>query len=172
MAQDDERLALIFSDEALARVRLWRTDILRLFAEPAARESEEEAGIFKLISAALARSGAHAKYSKVRVGSAVVDETGLPYVGINVENAAYPLGTCAEQSAIATFVSETGGDRRLVKVCLTVEGLDDILPCGGCLQRIAQFAAPHCEIVVSKQGRVLHRRTLEELLPHRFRFDG
>ena len=94
-----------------------------------------------LISAATdARENAYARYSNYAVGAALVDDRGHLHVGCNVENAAYPLGNCAEVSAIAAMVQQ--GGKRIVKIAI-VGGAGEIgpcTPCGGCRQRIHEFA--------------------------------
>ena len=94
-----------------------------------------------LHSAALdARQRAHAPYSGFRVGAAILDERGHIHVGCNVENAAYPEGSCAETGAIAAMVAGGGSAIREIVV---VGGRDAIVacsPCGGCRQRIREFA--------------------------------
>jgi len=91
-----------------------------------------------------AARNAYAPYSRVRVGAAVRSQTGQVYLGCNVENAAYPLGVCAETAAIAGGVQAEGGAFRIAEVA--VWGETDaasplvISPCGGCRQRIREFA--------------------------------
>ena len=94
-----------------------------------------------LINAAKeARANAHCVYSNYRVGAALVDDRGHLHVGCNIENAAYPLGSCAEAGAISAMVQQ--GGKRIVKIAV-VGGFSDIgacTPCGGCRQRIHEFA--------------------------------
>jgi cytidine deaminase len=109
---------------------------------------------------------AHAPYSKFHVGAAVRDEDGGIHGGCNVENAAYPQGWCAEASAIAALV---GAGRRRVLECLVIgPGPDLITPCGGCRQKLREFASDNLKIhLCGPDG--LHRTvTLGQLLPLSF----
>ena len=109
---------------------------------------------------------AHAPYSRFHVGAAVRDEEGGVHGGCNVENAAYPQGWCAEASAIAALV---GAGRKRVLECLVIgPGPDLITPCGGCRQKLREFAADDLKIhLCGPDG--LHRTvTLGELLPMSF----
>ena len=118
-----------------------------------------------LFSAARAvRRQAYAPYSRFSVGAAVLDENGTLHIGCNVENAAYPVGTCAEAGAIAAMVA--GGGRRIRALAIAGEGL--VTPCGACRQRIREFGdeATRVHIMDDKA----HRKTftLEQLLPDAF----
>jgi cytidine deaminase len=109
---------------------------------------------------------AHAPYSRFHVGAAVRDEEGGVHGGCNVENAAYPQGWCAEASAIAALV---GAGRKRVLECLVIgPGPDLITPCGGCRQKLREFASGDLKIhLCGPDG--LHRTvTLEQLLPLSF----
>lgn len=100
------------------------------------------------------------------MGAALRSSSGAIYSGCNVENAAYPIGNCAEASAIAQMINV--GERRIEEVALIAEGERLCTPCGGCRQRLAEFAGPDLPIHIgSPEG---HRRTLSlgELLPHSF----
>jgi cytidine deaminase len=125
------------------------SDIDRLFA--AARE---------------AQSRAHAPYSRFAVGAAVLDEQGRVHAGCNVENAVYPLGTCAETLAIATMVREGG---KAVRALLVVgDGERLVTPCGGCRQRLREFANGTVAVIVADRQHVRAHFTLDELLPDSF----
>ena len=122
-----------------------------------------------LISAATdARRNAYARYSNYRVGAALVDDRGHLHVGCNVENAAYPLGNCAEAGAIAAMVQE--GGKRIVKIAV-IGGAGDIgpcTPCGGCRQRISEFADNNTVILAIDDSGEWQRFTIEQLLPASF----
>jgi homotetrameric cytidine deaminase len=105
--------------------------------------------------AADAAANAYAPYSKLRVGAAIRTQDGRRYAGANVENAAYPLGNCAEASALAAMVADGGG--RLAEVYVNA------LPCGGCRQRLREFGDPDLPVNVGAD-----RYTLAELLPRSF----
>lgn len=121
-----------------------------------------------LIDAArLARGKAHAPYSRFFVGAAVRDETGRVFGGCNIENAAYPQGWCAECSAITGMVM--AGGHRITEVA--VVGTGDMLctPCGGCRQKIREFASGDVRIhVCGEDGLLKQTFTLESLLPASF----
>ena len=86
------------------------------------------------------RDRAYADYSGYRVGAAIVDDTGRLHVGCNVENASYPLGTCAETGAIAAMIAAGGRRIRTIAVAGGGTALGECMPCGGCRQRIHEFA--------------------------------
>ncbi|MEE8626515.1 MULTISPECIES: cytidine deaminase [Methylobacterium] len=120
-----------------------------------------------LFSAARAVQGrAHAPYSRFRVGSAVLDEAGAVHAGCNVENAAYPVGTCAEAGAIAAMVA--AGGRRIAAILVLGDGAALVTPCGACRQRIREFAAPDTPIHVAGPEGLRRTFTLDELLPASF----
>jgi cytidine deaminase len=113
---------------------------------------------------------AHAPYSGVQVAAAVEGPDGRLHYGVNVENAAYPQGWCAETSAIGAAV--TAGATSLVRVFVASNLADPIWPCGGCRQKILEFAEPGCEVVALASDGRIERRTLEELLPLGFRLES
>ena len=119
-------------------------------------------------TAKAARLKAHAPYSGFRVGAAITDENGATHVGCNVENAAYPEGICAEANAIGAMIS--GGGSKIAVIAV-VGGKDDIeacTPCGGCRQKIREFATSDTHIhVVSKSGEV-KSFLFADLLPESF----
>ncbi|WP_288580631.1 cytidine deaminase [uncultured Methylobacterium sp.] len=120
-----------------------------------------------LFSAARAVQGrAHAPYSRFRVGSAVLDEAGAVHAGCNVENAAYPVGTCAEAGAIAAMVA--AGGRRIAAILVLGDGEVLVTPCGACRQRIREFAAPDTPIHVAGPEGLRRTFTLDGLLPASF----
>ena len=121
-----------------------------------------------LTAAALAaRNKAHAPYSRFTVGAALRTPDGTIHAGCNVENAAYPEGTCAEAGAIAAMV--LAGGRRIAELVVAGGGDAPCMPCGGCRQKLREFAGPELVIrVVDAAGRTLLRTSLAELLPHSF----
>lgn len=105
-------------------------------------DSETDAGRLELLAAAqAAQAHAHCPYSNYAVGAAIRAPSGAVYSGCNVENAAYPEGTCAEAGAIAAMV--LAGEREIVEVAVVTDGATPGTPCGGCRQRLREFAAPH-----------------------------
>ncbi|MBY0299017.1 MAG: cytidine deaminase [Methylobacterium sp.] len=119
-----------------------------------------------LAAARTAQARAHAPYSRFRVGAAVRDETGAVHAGCNVENAAYPVGTCAEAGAIAAMVA--GGGRRIAAILVLGEGEALVTPCGACRQRIREFASPDTPVHVAGPEGVRRSFTLGALLPDSF----
>lgn len=124
-----------------------------------------------LIAAAIdAMSRAYAPYSDFAVGAALLDNNGHIHSGVNVENAAYPNGICAETSAIAMMIN-TGGSR-IERIAVAGGSSDtaDMLctPCGGCRQRIREFATADTIIIIANRDGEQQRFTLADLLPHSF----
>lgn len=120
-----------------------------------------------LIAAARAvRARAHAPYSGFAVGAAVLDEQGRIHAGANVENAAYPQGWCAETSALALLVA--AGGRRVLALAVYAVAQDPVAPCGGCRQKLREFAADDAPVLVADGRGVRARFTLGQLLPQAF----
>jgi len=120
-----------------------------------------------LFEAALAvRQNAYAPYSKFKVGAAVLSENGHIYAGCNVENAAYPEGVCAESSAIAMMVAS--GDHKVKQICIVGDGVDLVTPCGGCRQKMREFADAKTPVFICGPEGLRATFTLAELLPHSF----
>ena len=109
---------------------------------------------------------AYAPYSKFQVGAVVRGANGRLYAGCNVENAAYPQGCCAEASAISAMVID--GERRIVEVAVIGRGEALVTPCGGCRQRLREFARGDTPIHVCGPEGVRKTMTLEALLPLAF----
>jgi cytidine deaminase len=121
----------------------------------------------QLVAAArLARERAYAPYSRFAVGAALLDDQGRIHAGCNVENAAYPLGQCAEASAIAQLV--LAGGRRILAAVVVGVAAQPVTPCGGCRQRLREFASPDLPIWVADLQTVRGRYTLGGLLPASF----
>jgi cytidine deaminase len=109
---------------------------------------------------------AYAPYSRFKVGAAIATPEGQVFTGCNVENAAYPVGSCAEAGAVSAMIA--AGGNRIARIVVMGEG--DVLctPCGGCRQRIREFAAPDTPIHVAGPEGIRKSFTLEELLPFSF----
>lgn len=112
------------------------------------------------------RAAAYAPYSGFLVGCCIRGESGRLHAGANVENAAYPLGQCAEASAIGQMVA--AGDKRIAEVVLVAEGPALCTPCGGCRQRLAEFGSPETPIHLCDAAGLRRSVTLGELLPLAF----
>ena len=120
-----------------------------------------------LITAArAARAMAHAPYSRFAVGAAVLDEQGRIHAGCNVENAAYPQGWCAEASALSAMV--LAGGKRALAVAVCAVAPQPVTPCGGCRQKLREFAADDTPVLVAGPAGERARYTLGELLPASF----
>ncbi len=109
---------------------------------------------------------AYAPYSNFAVGVALRASSGMIYSGANVENAAYPLGNCAEASAIASMIS--AGERTIEECLIVASGERLCTPCGGCRQRLAEFSSPDLKIHLCSPEQHRETLTLGELLPHAF----
>jgi cytidine deaminase len=120
-----------------------------------------------LIAAARAvRERAYAPYSRFLVGAALLDEAGRIHAGCNVENAAYPQGVCAEAGAISAMVA--AGGTRIVAAVVVGECVQPCTPCGGCRQKLREFARDDTPVIIADMQQVRGRFTLGELLPHSF----
>ena len=115
-------------------------------------------------------ANSHAPYSGVHVAAAVEGLDGRLHYGVNVENAAYPEGVCAEASAISAAVTAGETTVRRVWLASSLPGL--IWPCGGCRQKIWEFAEPGCEVVSLDADGAVERHPIEALLPLGFRLDA
>jgi cytidine deaminase len=114
----------------------------------------------ELFEAALrAAAHAYAPYSGVAVGAVAVGPSGRGHPGVNVENASYPAGLCAERAALAALIAS--GERELRCVAVAAAGGGDCLPCGFCLQALAEFGDP---VIVAQIGGALRAVRLRELL--------
>ncbi len=120
--------------------------------------------LFDAAKAAQAR--AYAPYSRFRVGAAIRGASGRIHAGCNVENAAYPVGTCAEAGALAAMI--LAGDRTLSDIVVLGEGEVLCTPCGACRQRLREFGGDTLAIHVAGPEGIRRRFTLAELLPHSF----
>ena len=126
-----------------------------------------ESEIEHLFAAARAvRANAYAPYSGFKVGAALCDEAGCIHAGCNVENAAYPVGTCAEAGAIAAMVA--AGGRRIRAVLVLGQGPVPVTPCGACRQRIREFASPETPVLAADPDGLTARFTIAALLPDSF----
>lgn len=109
---------------------------------------------------------AHVPYSGFKVGAAIATPSGDIFAGCNVENAAYPVGACAEGSAISAMVS--AGQTRIAAILVIGDGDGLVTPCGGCRQRIREFADDGTPIHIAGPDGLRSTFTLGTLLPHSF----
>jgi len=117
-------------------------------------------------AARAAWENAYAPYSGFKVGAALRCPDGSIHAGCNVENVAYPQGTCAEAGAIAAMVAS--GRTRIAEVCVVADGPEAISPCGGCRQKLAEFAAPDTAVILAGLDGERARTTVGALLPGAF----
>ena len=110
------------------------------------------------------RENAYAPYSRFAVGAALLGRSGRVYGGVNVENASYPVGICAERAAIARAV--TDGEREFDALAVVADTPDVCAPCGMCRQMIAEF--PIRRIILANVRGDMRVMTPAELLPHAF----
>jgi len=112
------------------------------------------------------RENAYAPYSGFKVGAALRTATGAVFTGCNVENVAYPEGTCAEAGAIAAMCA--AGVREIAEMLVVADSPSPVPPCGGCRQKIAEFAGPEMRITLANLGGARLEMTVAELLPGAF----
>lgn len=112
------------------------------------------------------RENAHAPYSNFRVGAALRAADGTVFAGCNVENVAYPEGTCAEAGAIAAMVA--AGQRQITEAYVVAGSPVPVTPCGGCRQKLAEFGAGDVRVTMATTGGVEQVMTLADLLPGAF----
>jgi cytidine deaminase len=120
----------------------------------------------KLIQAAQeARQWAYAPYSNYRVGAALLSASGKVYDGVNIENAAYPTGICAERVAVFKAISE--GEREFIAIAVVTDNGGS--PCGSCRQVISEFGLDTLVVIANAAGEVVQETSINELLPGAFR---
>ena len=114
-------------------------------------------------AATAVRLRAYAPYSQFKVGAALRATSGSIHIGCNVENVAYPEGTCAEAGAIAAMIA--AGDTRIAEIHVIADSPDPVPPCGGCRQKIAEFADQSVRVTLhTTDGKAL-TMTVADLLP-------
>ena len=119
-----------------------------------------------LAAATKVRENAYAPYSRFKVGAAIRAASGIIYSGCNVENVAYPEGTCAEAGAIAAMVA--AGDTVIAEVLVIADCPSPVPPCGGCRQKLAEFAAPDVRVTLCTTDGATKVMTVADLLPGSF----
>lgn len=112
------------------------------------------------------RENAHAPYSNFKVGAAIRTASGAVYQGCNVENVAYPEGTCAEAGAIAAMCA--AGEREIAEVYVIAESPAPVPPCGGCRQKIAEFAGRGVQVTLATTTGKELVMSVGDLLPGAF----
>ena len=117
-------------------------------------------------AAAAVRENAHAPYSGFKVGAALRAGSGAVYAGCNVENVSYPEGTCAEAGAIALLIAS--GETEVTAVAVIADSAAPVPPCGGCRQKLAEFARHDTPVTLATTEGASLRTTVGDLLPGRF----
>ena len=121
------------------------------------------------IAAREAMAKCYAPYSKFPVGASLRTEDGRVYAGGNIEVASYPEGWCAETTMLGHYVMGCGV--RIAEICVVGEKMDRITPCGGCRQRLAEFAGPQTRLYLCDQTGIVETHTMGDILPLGFRGD-
>ncbi|MCJ8517895.1 cytidine deaminase [Pseudorhizobium tarimense] len=123
--------------------------------------------LFEAARAAMEKS--YSPYSKFPVGAAIRADDGQVYVGANIENISFPQGWCAEPSAISAMIM--GGGRQIAELAVIADKLPLCTPCGGCRQKIAEFASAATRIYLCDDQGVQRTLTMGDLLPYAFETD-
>ncbi|KAF0677227.1 cytidine deaminase [Profundibacterium mesophilum] len=119
-----------------------------------------------IAAAARTREHAYTPYSGYKVGAAIRSVEGRVHTGCNVENVAYPEGTCAEAGAIAAMIA--AGDTRIAEAAVIADAAEPVPPCGGCRQKLAEFADPDVEITLATTRGTSRVVRVGDLLPGAF----
>lgn len=122
--------------------------------------------LYEAAKAAMAKT--HSPYSKFPVGAALRTADGRIYSGANIEVASYPEGWCAETTALGHYVM--GGGGKITEIAVVAEKMARITPCGGCRQRLAEFATPDTKLHLCDDTGIVETVTMGEMLP--FGFSG
>ncbi len=121
------------------------------------------------LAAREAMAKAYAQYSKFPVGAALRTEDGKLFAGANIEVASFPEGWCAETTALGHYIMAGGG--RITEIAVVAEKMDRITPCGGCRQRLAEFAGPDARLHLCDATGIVQPTTMAEILPLGFAGD-
>lgn len=109
----------------------------------------------------------HSPYSRFPVGASILTDDGRIFSGANIEVISFPEGWCAETTALSHYVM--GGGGRITDICVTAEKLDECTPCGGCRQRLAEFAEADARVHLTDRNGITRTITMAELLPLGFK---
>lgn len=129
--------------------------------------SSSQQALFDAAKAAMTNT--YSPYSQFPVGAAIRSSSGAIYAGCNIENASFPEGWCAETSAIAHMV--TAGEREIAEILVMAAKKDKATPCGGCRQRIAEFAKAETPVHLCDGNGVVETITIAQLLPASFELE-
>jgi cytidine deaminase len=108
----------------------------------------------------------HSPYSKFPVGASLRTEAGKIYAGCNIEIASYPEGWCAETTMLGHYIM--GGGGKIAEICVVAQKMAKCTPCGGCRQRLAEFAGPKTKLYLCDSTGVIEATTMEEIFPRGF----
>ena len=108
----------------------------------------------------------HSPYSKFPVGAALKTADGRIFSGCNIEVVSYPEGWCAETTALSHFVMAGGGE--ITEIAVVAERMDKITPCGGCRQRLAEFAGPETALHLCDATGIVETVKLKDVFPRGF----
>ncbi len=108
----------------------------------------------------------HSPYSKFPVGASLRTEDGRIHSGCNIEVASYPEGWCAETTMLGHYVMGGGGG--IAEICVVAEKMASCTPCGGCRQRLAEFAGPKTKLYLCDQTGIIEAMTLQDIFPRGF----
>ena len=117
-------------------------------------------------AATAVRLNAYAPYSNFKVGAAMRAASGAIYVGANMENVSYPVGTCAEEAALAAMIA--GGETKVIEAYVIADSPTPIAPCGACRQRLAEFGEDDVIVWLGNTDGLETQTTVGELLPGGF----
>jgi cytidine deaminase len=113
-----------------------------------------------------AMNNAYAPYSNYSVSALIITDSGQQYIGCNVENASYPEGLCAEASAISAMV--VAGEKKIKQIYIMSQDQTGATPCGGCRQRIREFADANTLVTLCSKDKVISSLGIADLLPNSF----
>jgi len=119
-----------------------------------------------LKAATKVREHAYAPYSNFKVGAAIRSKSGAIFTGCNVENVAYPEGTCAEAGAIAAMVA--AGETEVIEALVIADSPLPVSPCGGCRQKLAEFGSGEMRVTMTTLAGKTEVLTMNQLLPGAF----
>lgn len=120
-------------------------------------------------AATKAMEKAYAPYSRFPVGAAIRTEDGRVFAGANIEVASFPEGWCAETTALGHYIM--GGGGKITEIAVVAEKMARITPCGGCRQRLAEFAGPDAKLHLCDENGIVETLTMAQILPLSFAGD-
>lgn len=123
--------------------------------------------IQKMLDIALqSRKNAYAPYSNFPVGACIFTEDNQYYGGCNVENTSYPMGQCAESTAVGNMI--LAGGKKILATLVVTDTEQGVLPCGGCLQKLSEFMATDGDIIAANLNGMFQKQKLSEIFNNQF----